>query len=302
MEVETKKFEKISLWNAVKGSCAGTKIFKKLCRHTLLRTLWHLFLMSGICSLLIVTLGKKNIESEINPQMQILDEFSGGFDNRKDGIYPKKNADKSFNFMLNDRIKVVYEPDFKEIDFRDIHPSGITWLWLPKGVFNIIKFNNDSSGNVMFFDFAALQKFKTPEIGNFKNNKELDSYMKKEYSQITPCDFSQLPCPDSDDIKTSYLFMQFLSMWVQYFWQLLITSLIFAIFYAITGVGKISNMNFKAFFSVSIYAGFPAMLVSVLFEAFKLPFIGYHTVFSFGWLIYLLVILNSFVRDREQTE
>ena len=151
-------------------------------------------------------------------------------------------------------------------------------------------------------DFAALQKFKTPEIGNFKNNKELDSYMKKEYSQITPCDFSQLPCPDSDDIKTSYLFMQFLSMWVQYFWQLLITSLIFAIFYAITGVGKISNMNFKAFCSVSIYAGFPAMLVSVLFEAFKLPFIGYHTVFSFGWLIYLLVILNSFVRDREQTE
>jgi hypothetical protein len=300
MEIENKNIEKIGLFAAVKGACLGTQIFAKLRYTGLFRSLWHLFLMSGICALLIIVIGKKNLETEIKPQIDILNEYSGGFDNRKDGIYPKKNADKNFNFLLNDNIKVVYEPTFKELDFRDILDNGITWFWIPQGVFAVAKFKDRAEGSVVFLDFSTLQKYKSPNLGVFKSNKELDIYMNKELAKVVPCDFSQLPVVDTDYIENAYLSMQFISLWIQYFWQLLITSIIFAIFYAITGVGRISNMNFKSFFVVSIYAGFPAMLVSVLFEAFKLPLIGYHTVFSFGWLVYLLFILNSFIRNQEE--
>ena len=300
MEIDNKKIEKVNLYQAVKGACAGTQIFQKLRYHGIFKGLWHLFLMSGICALLIVVIGKKNIESEIKPQLDILNEYSGGFDNRTDGIYPKKNADKSFNFLLNDHIKVVYEPSFNELDFRDISDNGITWFWIPQGVFAVAKFEERVEGSAVFLDFSTLKKYKSPTLGVFKSNKELDSYMKREMSQVSPCDFSQIPVVDTDYIENVYVSMQFISMWIQYFWQLLITSIIFAAFYTITGVGKINNMNFKSFFVVSIYAGLPAMLVSVFFEAFKLPLISYHTVFSFGWLIYLLFILNSFIRNQEE--
>ena len=300
MEIENKNIGKIGLFTAVKGACLGTQIFGKLRYVGLFKSLWHLFLMSGICALLIIVIGKKNIESEIKPQIDILNEYSGGFDNRKDGIYPVKNADKNFNFLLNDNIKVVYEPSFRELDFRDMLDNGITWFWIPQGVFAVMKFKDRVEGSAVFLDFSTLQKYKSPNVGVFKSNKELDNYMKQEMAKVATCDFSQLPVVDTDYIENAYLSMQFVSMWIQYFWQLLITSIIFAVFYAITGVGRVNNMNFKSFFVVSIYAGFPAMLVSVLFEAFKLPLISYHTVFSFGWLIYLLFILNSFIRNQEE--
>jgi hypothetical protein len=134
-----------------------------------------------------------------------------------------------------------------------------------------------------------------------KNNKELDTYMKRSMAAVSPCDYSKTLEIDLDFIRYSHLMSTFLSHWIKYFWQAFFMSLVFALFYAITGVGKGSNMNFKSFFAISIYAGFPAMLISVLFEAFKLPFISFSTAFSFGWLIYLLVILNLLVRaDMEK--
>lgn len=299
MELTPEKVKKVRFFEALKGTCCGMDIFARLRYHSILRSLWHLFLISGLCSLLIAVVGKKNIESEIDPQMAILNEYTGGFVNKKDGIFPKKNAEKSFDFLLDDKIKVVYTPVFKDIDFREILPNGVTWFWVPQGVFSVVKFNDKVDGNVMFFDFASLKKMQSPNVSVFENNKALDNYMKKAIASVEPCDYTELPIIDSEDIKFGYLSMQFLSYWVQYFWQLLITSLIFAIFYAITGVGRINSMNFKAFFAVSIYAGFPAMLISVFFESFKLPFVSYHTVFSFGWLIYLLIILNSFIKKQE---
>ncbi len=301
MEITENKIGKIGLWTAVKGVCCGTEIFKELCNQRLWRVFLHLFLLSGICSLLIMFLGKKNIEAEINPQLEILNEYSGGFDCRTDGIYPKKNADKSFDFKLNNQTKVCYTPNFKDIDFHEILENGMTWFWIPQGVFAVVKFNNATEGSVMFLDFSAFQRIKIPQMEIFKNNKELDTYMKQSMATITPCDYSKIPEIDLDFIRYSHLSSNFLRHWIQYFWQAFFMSLVFAAFYTITGVGKVSNMKFKSFFTISIYAGFPAMLVSVLFEAFKLPFISFSAAFSFGWLIYLLVILNVLVRtDTEK--
>lgn len=289
----------VSFVQAVKGTCMGTTIFQKLKNQSVLRSLWHLFLLAGLCSLMIVVVGKNTLLNDINPKIAIFEEYTGGFEVKKDGVFPKKNADKTFSFLISDNNKVIYNPKFKDIDFNEILDNGLTSFWVPEGVFVIGKFAKSTKSRIAFLGFNSMSEMNFGSVKVVESNKELDEYMHEHMDDLDDYDYSKFPQLTPTDMRSTYLGAIFFGFWAQYFWQLLLVSIVFAVFYLIAGITRRSNMSFKEFFVIGIYAGFPAILISWIFVALDLPFLRYDTVFSFGWLIYLLIVLNSLLKNNE---
>ena len=53
------------------GTCSGTTVFTALCRHSVLRMLWHLFLLSVLLSFAVTLIGKKNSSAVIAASREI---------------------------------------------------------------------------------------------------------------------------------------------------------------------------------------------------------------------------------------
>ncbi|HJO95234.1 MAG TPA: hypothetical protein QF753_17690 [Victivallales bacterium] len=299
--------EKNNFFSILFSVCSGTKIFTRIINFRLLKTFWHLILLGIICSFIFTAVSSPNMKKEILDTCNYLQNQFGNIIVKKDGVYPQLNPNKSRN--LNYRyLQFDYAPSLKDINNikinSDMNYSG--FIWTPKSIVGWMKLNDNE-----VILYPAVTNLDSTKLFKFLSKDKIDNYAKSnsltDFNNLLLkiCAQGDIPIVgffSLDKINSFTGFANSIFYWsagivlVRFFFTIIINallySLIFAAVYKFTGKKTLYNLNFKKFFSIAIYASFPAIIIGTLLELAQPPWFQYQTIFIFAFVIYLIVVTN----------
>ena len=117
------------------GTCSGTTVFTALCRHSVLRMLWHLFLLSVLLSFAVTLIGKKNSSAVIAASREIfISSFGEDITVYPSGkITSEKSPDSARTLFFPGVGKLFYIPEKvdKLPDPAEYAGVGCVAVWTP---------------------------------------------------------------------------------------------------------------------------------------------------------------------------
>ncbi|MCP4179561.1 MAG: DUF1189 domain-containing protein [bacterium] len=300
--------EKNNFFTVLISVCSGTKVFTKIIKFSLLKTFWHLILLGIICSFIFTAVSSPNIKKEITNTCNYLQSQFGNIVVKKDGVYPQLNPTKSRN--INYRyLQFDYVPSVKDLKNIKINSnmnySG--FIWTPKSIVGWMKLNENE-----VILYPALTNLNSTKLFKFLSKDKIDNYAKNnsltsfDNLMLKVCAQGEIPIVGfftmnkvnsfTDFSDTIYYFSAGILL-IRFFFTIIINallySLIFAAVYKFTGKNTLYNLSFKKFFSIAIYASFPAIIIGTLLELAQPPWFQYQTIFIFAFVIYLIAVTNK---------
>jgi hypothetical protein len=293
--------------------CSGTKVFTKIINFGLLKTFWHLILLGIICAFVFTAVNSPSMKREITETCNYLQSQFGNIVVKKDGVYPQLNPNKSRD--LNYRyLQFNYVPsvnDLKDIKINsDMNYSG--FVWTPKGIVGWMKL--DSNDVILY---PALTNLGSTKLFKFLPKDQVQNYAKENSLtsfnnlMLKICGQAEIPIIGFFTLNKTNSFSDFSNtiyywsagiMLIRFFFTILINallySLIFAAVYKFTGRNTLYNLNFKKFFSIAVYASFPAIIIGTLLELAQPPWFQYQTIFIFAFVIYLIAVTNKLRKSQ----
>lgn len=285
-----------SLW----GVCGGTAVFDVLRTHGWFRIIWHLLLLSVLCTFGITVAANFKLSPDMERAAKSFDEQFGGVRMTERGFFPVTEPEKGRTLNFSDRIRLIYQPDLAEgvkIAPESLEALESCVVWSPKYLCYI--------GREPEAGWRVVNQTQTLRFTRFKDDGKLLEYL----GNLRDPGTWVLPKGDQTMDSVSLFAAIKLVMLATFFvWSFLGVFLLPWIFTGIfVGVFRLTGRAFRSmswgeYWKVGIYAGFPAMLVASFCAAFEVPYLQYNTAYMVGLMIYWMVVAARLERSWGGTE
>ena len=279
---------------AVIETCKGTKVFLKLLSQTLGKSLWHLFLLTLICSLFIMLCTYSESSERINETFTHLEKTFGNIQVGKKGIISTK-INKTISFpVADDRYMITYIPELDKAKLPEIDANEVTsgFLWTPTMLTSWTKLGPDK---FLLIPFAYCSD-KQLSIESMKGSSIL-TYIKNNTSAEKPVISlsSELSWTALKKYCTNTLIsVAFLGNIVSIFLQTLLFVMMFSFILNLSSKNTgAPALKYKTRFVIGIYVSFPPLIIATMFSAFELPFLSFSSVYVICFSIYLIVVFTQ---------
>lgn len=292
---------KIGFFRALRGSCAGIAIFEELKNQTVLRAFWHLLLMA-VLSAVIMSFGVyPALRGSVMGSVNAITDNCGTLTCTADGIFPVE-PEKARTFLVAGPLAVTYLPEnSKKLpeDFQMQCSSGIIWsggkvgLWTlrKKDVYDFISLsdplsavqNQTVSGSAELLD--ALKK--SPSIQFEMSENKIEKFTPERLKALVGV---LLP------LGTGVMLFR------QTFLEVMLYIAMFTVVTLLMNIGRVRHLTLREMVVLAVYAGFPAMLIGSVAAALELPLLDFNIVYVFGMSIYLIIVMNSLERKRQERQ
>lgn len=262
------------------GTCSGTTVFTVLGRHSVLRMLWHLLLLSVLLSFAVTWMGKKNSAPVIAASREI---FTSYFGNNilwyPDGAFvPEKSPETARTLLFPGVGKLFYLPqkDGKLPTPAEYAGLSCIGVWTPGEI--SFAFRNASDSwlvnriNRSGMDFSTTSD--AAELFRYAAGKTDGNSVKISCSKL----FEEISL--AFDIRN----------WIVHFTSLFILPLIYALLLLVVvkfSFAKVSPQpTYLIWWKCGVYAAFPGALISSAIVAFELPLISFSTAYMLSSMAY----------------
>ena len=288
-----------SLW----GVCRGTAIFPQLLGNSRSRAVWHLFLMSLLCTVLLSLRVFPWLRDEWDDVTDRYTEaFGGQLEFSAAGIRPEQDPDKPRSMVLPMAGNLIYTAREKSID-------------IPPGVLDASKYIIVWSNHFIAIVFRVDAENSTWDVQLMRPQRPIER-RRVERDNLAGYFDDELKRPPTADEKWSVEDLQvkakevfdlccvlngtiwFIWSWLRNFLLGLICTGFFALLARLTGVSTARGLTGWKYWQIGVYAGFPGMLIATVIAAFDL-FPGYGIAYMLALAIYWLPAAVACERDRD---
>lgn len=276
-----------ALW----GVCCGTRIFPALCKNSGARAVWHLFVMSILCAVLITVGGAGRATKEWRECVKRFDTAFGSLISLSaQGIRPEKTPAEPRFISLPGDGGLLYTAGETEAKF----PAGFTseavyfTVWsdfciavgvrIAEADWQIRVVNPDQSFTVHKVGRDGLSAFLGTELVRLR---AAGGAWKLPQFKIGTGELFRL-------FKHLITAVVFISELLGIFVLGVFCTVFFAVISRLTGAAALRGLDGWEYWKVGVYAGFPGMLVGGVAEALDLPYLAYGVVYSLALVIYWL--------------
>jgi len=293
----------VGFFQALLGSCSGTRIFVRLRRNTWGRTLLHLFLMSVLCAAFITVVQGIRTARAVQGFSDDFFRTFGGIRIDPNGLTPERLPEKARSFAFSSELRVFYFPAIPNgvsIPEEDLQLTNYGVIWTPKLV---VMLGRVAEGHWQCSEMPVGRFALAPAAIRYLSDAELPAWLSSLRAPAgTIASFPKEAVVLTGDNVVSKIVagicivLLVLNFLVVFVLPLLYTA-VFAIVFRLTGGRQLRTLSLGEFWRIGIYAGFPVMLFASFFPAFDLPFLRYGTVYMIGLVVYWLVITGRIERD-----
>jgi len=305
----------MSFFRSFIGTCCGTEIFRQLRNQSWLKTLWHLFFLSLLCSIFI---GIGNYYMLKYRWRSAEAGFNGIFGSRvyfsEKGIAPELNPGDSRRQEYPYKGLLIYvSPNGAEKDYSDEtlvernfivlwHPACFVFLLRQDEKWHFFKYNPNSRWlDEMLLDMSHNEmKRKLVDTANSSQQSVWKLPTNYENGMTTPQLFKF--------VRTMFAIFKSLQFFIIQFFSVLIFTALFSGCFRLFCRNKLQEFSFGVMWKIAVYTAFPVMAVMSFFPAFQLPGANFYLqLFVIGWLIYLFRVVRNLVlfqddeNDKEET-
>ena len=289
------KIEKTSFIQAVRNVCVTREIFLKLKNQSIWRTFLHIIFLAFLCSCFIILAGHESMLKKIASPLELFEENAGGIVYKNGAIYPEKDPNKAFELMLMPQMKLIYAPEFSQFRADWINKNGISVLWFP----HFWGLTITQQGKQTIKSFSGFPDSSVQDVSEHESRDSLMTYLAKRNEEAMKKKHTidnRTLIVNRMEIERMYLGGNFFYFWFEFCFQTLFLTALFSIFYRFVGGRGITKLKFKEVFCSGFYAAIPPMLVASFFPALDLPFFSFETIFTVGYFIYFICVLNYLER------
>ena len=285
--------------------CVGTDVFKRIIKFPLLKTFWHLFLLSILCSFLFVLAKSPEMKKEINKACNYFQRQFGNVMVKETGVYPGKEPTRSRSLSYN-FVQINYfpqKPTDKNFKIDDkLNSSG--FVWLPNCIIGWLKIDDSN-----FFVYQALTSldshnwfgiFSKDRIASYLKSCTIDNFKYLRFSFFLPMNiplFGLLTLHENNSLAhyaNTIFYCSAFGVLLRFIFTILANaifySLLFAAIYSISKRASLYNLNFKSFLTTAIYASFPGIIIGTIFTITQIPWFQYQTIYLIAFVIYLIAV------------
>ena len=262
------------------GTCCGTAVFSTLCRHSVVRMLWHLFLLAVLLAFAVSWFGSRENRSRIAAAEEI---FTNSFGSKitcyTDGAFvPEKNPEQP---------RVVVFPGFGKLFYSPLPDRGAPDR---SEYADLIYFGVWTPGMVLFAFRNAPDNWMVNRIsgsrmsfGMVDDPNDLFRYAegKKSGTGLT-ISSSQL----FNEISMAYNFRNWISHFVAIFILPLIYSALLLLVVRFSFARVSPQPTWLLWWKCGVYAAFPGALISSAIVALELPLISFSTAYMLTSMVY----------------
>ena len=291
---------KTGFFRALWGSCAGTAIFDDLRFQHWGRAIWHLLLMTLIASLIMFWGIYPALKQIVLRSAAVVGDNCGELRFNANGIFPVENPNKERLFLIAGPTAVTYVPEDCTTlpeNFKQGAAQGVIWngsqciLWFAGtgGIYQYSSINGPLvPGEMMQTDDPAVLLKALKKSSAIKLNLPAGKHQDFSPSQIQA--IIKLILPPG---MILILFQRTLV-------EVVIYILMFSLVFLMMNFRREGRLKFMEMITLSIYAGFPAMIAGSVASALQLPVLTFNLVYVLGMTFYMVVIMNRLERLRQE--
>jgi len=278
------------------GVFAGLSPFDDLRKNSWWRVLWHLFLMTLLCTLFIVVLEqRRSVPYWTGVEHALREAFGSSFLQTPGGFIPEKDPLRSRTVFLPQNGAIQYIAPGQQADL-------LSDIW-KKENFYLMLFGPGEIAGVICSEEKTLLLRHAPgnktawHIQEAERTTLPDTLKRRDFGKVVTGAFPSIPL--STLFGTCRAVSFGLAFAATFFSLYLLTILYTGIFIAVFRIssrGRMKVLSLRELWKSSIYASFPAMAVASCFPALELPFFQLSTIFMIGQMGYTLVVLSYFER------
>jgi hypothetical protein len=288
--------------------CSGTEVFPELIKRSFFRAVWHLIILTVICSFINMALRLHPFNDTFEECCANLSECFGKIEYSAKGITPTINPEKSHSASYADfRVDyLVDSADLKAYSPNKEFTKGI--VWTPESVLFWLRYMEDEGCTVFPLLIPTSQLKSTTqmlelykEATSRESKKQLFYTFSKMY-RILP--FENSTSTPFREFKSNVLFWIPMTLPVLYsvflffhiFLNALIISPIYILFFTsfsyLFGRSSTMNMKFPELYISGIYTGFPGIVIGTLYVALGLPGLDFQSVFLISYFVYSFAVFS----------
>ena len=315
--------KKTNFFSVLVGVCSDPAVFASLLRFPWTKALGHLFILSVACSLLFSFAISFKVTAQVKEICAFLQENFGGLEVNDAGITPKLDPFKPRAVKYHS-VLIDYRPagvDAKT-DLNLLNPTDrLGFIWTPTGVTG---WNRANGSKFLVYQAVASKRAEkwldvVPErgISSYLNNHKFTIGEKLLFWLLIPSN-DAIPLPyllyyvhpldnfgSIADYAVSYfLFRSLLAFFVKILLNALFYSLLFSFIFNVTAQNPY-RVSYASYFTMTLYAAFPGIIVGTLFSAAQQPWLDYQTIFLVVFVVYLMVVsrkIKSLTGDDGQAD
>ena len=279
----------MNFFKALIGTCKGTKVFSDLLSQSLLKSLWHLFVLVLFCSFFITLCTYPINSQEIN---EIFSQF-GEIQTGKKGITAEKITEtRSFSVDENE-YRITYLPDISKGKLPEIDADNVNagFLWTPTMLASWVKAGPDKFLIMPFvycsdMQLSVVSVERSSMLAYIKNNTSVKSKIIYEAPELSWATIK-------DHCKSALTSIIFFKSLASILFQVLLFVLMFSFILNLSSRNTGAPvLKYKTRYIIGIYASFPPLLVATMFRAFELPFFSFNSIYVICFSIYLIVVFT----------
>ena len=284
---------KTGFFTALCGVCCGTAIFPRLRHNSGLRAVWHLVLMSLLCT----------ISSGLRMHGEIRREWTdcaGRFDavfgprivcSAAAGIIPERDPERPRSMALPRSGMLLYTAREARLALPTGALSEANYLvvWGARG-FGIAMRLDDRRWD------AQLLRPDQRIIREQLDRDGVAGFFDREFARFAEAEnkwrFADIPSIEARGLFQAISVMSrifwFLTEWLGILLLGIFCTVFFTLVSRLTGASRVRGMTGWEYWRIGVYAGFPGMLIGAVSEALDLPFLRYGLVYSLALVVYWL--------------
>ncbi len=284
----------VNLAAALIGTCRGTAVFQRLRHQKVFRTLWQLAVLAAVLG----GLSTWGVMSRLTPELMrvgsTLKREFGGLQISEAGLRPMLEPERSRSVELPAGGRLFYYADpTARPESEQLAAQRYNVLWYPGCLLSVL----NSEGRTLVSVWRPGHAGGVPQpVAAGELNELIERELEGASIRRWPEALSGRTFKVETLIHSTRSFLA-LGIWCAYgiyqFLQTVICVSLFVLVFRLAGVGRGPVLSGRELWVTAIYTSFPAMMVGTAFVALDLPLLSYETVYVFGFIIYLLVVLRS---------
>ena len=294
-------YEKTGFFAALAGTCRGTDVFFRLVRQHPLRTMGQFLLLMLLCSLFVSLVHFFATGKEVDQAAARFQNTFGGLSVQGNRFLPELEPQQARSLLLPDGGILAYVPPGSTPNLpekAEIGDCNYLLYWFPEEFLLGKKIAENEWITLNFRPGAVVTEQSRSDLAGFEARLRSVAANQK----VTPATADQparvIAVGEMAGIfKTSWTLIGFLLFFVFGAIQIIFYVGVFVGMFHLTGARQLRVLRFRDLFTISVYAGFPAMLVASVFAAFELPLLNFGSAYVIGMVLYMLTVVNRIERE-----
>ena len=305
---------KTGFFSALWGVCCGTSIFPRLLENPRMRAVWHLFLMSLLCTVLVSLRIFPLISGEWNTVAKnYADEFGTQIEFSEAGIRPERKPDVSQvdgkqrprDLPMAGILIYTARGDKIDIPAGTLSDAKYILVWSNRFIAFAISIDKNERIGKKKWDVQLMRPQRQVEITR-KDSDDLKRYFEDELKR-PPADDEKWPLDDVQ-LKAAEVFrlfsilngtVWFIYDWLSNFFLGLVCTGFFALLARLTGAATARGLTGWQYWQTGVYAGFPGMLIGGIVATVNV-FPGYNIAYMLALVIYWLPAATAASAGRRE--